>query len=60
MPLSPGNSGEEGERANGKRPRQRKMDPKKKRQKESIRCRQDTAEYAGQEDSAERVPAVWA
>ena len=35
IPLSPGNSDEEGERANGERPRQRKEDPRKKRQKGS-------------------------
>ena len=29
------------------------------KEKGSIRCR-DAAEYVGQEDSAKRVPAVWA
>ena len=33
MPLSPRNSGKEGERANGQRPRQRKMGSKKKKEK---------------------------
>ena len=40
--------------------KERKGSKEKRDKKESIQCSHDAAEYARQEDSAERVLAIWA
>ena len=47
IPLIHRNSGEEGERANGEIPRKKEKRIQGKRDKNSIRCREDAAKYVG-------------
>ena len=58
MPLSPGNSSEEGERANGKDLGKEKGSKEKDPKRRAYGVGRTLLSMLGQEDSAERVPAI--